>query len=621
MSIHYTLTPSNPEAHIFSVQLQVPSPDPAGQLLTLPNWIPGSYMIRDFARNILSISASSEGKSVPLSKTDKSSWQAPAGLRNLVVEYQVYAWELSVRAAHLDTTHGFFNGTSLFLAVEGSEHQPCLLELVRPSGEAYAAWGVATSMKKQQQSADDFSVYETADYDELIDHPVEMGCFERLEFEACGVPHELVLTGQYTTDNTRLVEDLKLICEAQIRFFGEPAPVDRYVFLVMVVGSGYGGLEHRASTSLLITRDHLPAPGTPQHVGRYDDKYISFLGLCSHEYFHTWNVKRIKPATFIPYQLKAESHTELLWFFEGVTSYYDDLFLVRCGLLDHQHYLELLAKTITRVYRGPGRHKQSVADSSFDAWTRFYKQDENAPNAIVSYYAKGALVALCLDSLIRMHSKGRYSLDDLMLELWQHWLNADSESGSGSEGFPVGVTQQQIESIASRLAGCDLGAFFKLAVFGTEDLDLQESLDRVGVRLDWKVAKSVNDNGGFKVTGTEESTAQKTLTLGMRCTRSEAGLKVDTVFEGGAAQLAGIAAGDLLIALEGLSVLNTPMDEMLCRYQAGTKLTVHAFRHEYLMEFTIRPEPAADDTCWLSLVDDAESDVRFRDWLSTSAPS
>ena len=303
MTIQYQIRPSDPHAHLFSVRLsfKVNSDEPV--VLTLPNWIPGSYMIRDFSRNIVRINANCNGEVCSLQKMDKSRWQLLNCKGQVQIDYDVYAWDLSVRAAHLDNSHGFFNGTSVFLAVEGRENDAVSVEILPPEGGQYSAWKLASSLSPVEVSPAGFGHYQASDYDELIDHPVEMGDFTRITFDACNVPHEVVLTGRFDADLDRISRDLKTICEYQIRFFGEPAPMDKYVFLVMVVGNGYGGLEHRASTSLLVSRKHLPAVGATE----ISDDYLEFLGLCSHEYFHTWNVKRIKPAVFVPYKLQRES--------------------------------------------------------------------------------------------------------------------------------------------------------------------------------------------------------------------------------------------------------------------------------------------------------------------------
>jgi predicted metalloprotease with PDZ domain len=431
-AITYVVTPRRPEAHLFSVELSIPDPGTAPITLSLPAWIPGSYMIRDFARNIVSIAAADAAGPLPIEKLDKQTWrltprQTPnevSGDRALTLTYEVYAWELTVRSAHLDRTHGYFNGPSLFLRVHGRDQAPCCVELRAPADPACADWRVATSLARDVEEQPetgrwDFGRFVADDYDDLIDHPVEMGHFDVLAFRVGEVPHWMAISGRHQGDLVRLTADLGPICAEHAALFGE-LPLDRYLFLTQVVGDGYGGLEHRFSTSLLCSRDDLPESlATSAGGGRAGGDYRKFLGLCSHEYFHLWNVKRIRPAVFADAGLEHEVHTRLLWAFEGITSYYDDLALVRSGRIDVTGYLELLAETITKVQRNPGRLEQTVAESSFDAWTKFYKQDENAPNAIVSYYGKGAITALALDLTIRRDTDGRASLDDVMRALWQ----------------------------------------------------------------------------------------------------------------------------------------------------------------------------------------------------------
>ena len=309
--IRYQICSRNPASHYFDVSIRIDKPEASGQRLRLPNWIPGSYMIRDFARNLLDLRAHSPEGEVRLEQIDKSNWRADPCDTDLTIEYKVYAKDLSVRAAHLDHSHGYYNGSSVFLEVVGQADQPCEVMIERPEPEFCADWKLATSLKRKQAEAYGFGLYEAFDYDDLIDHPVEMGAFTRIPFEACGVPHDIILTGRFECDEVRLAADLKTICEHYIRFFGEPAPMEYYQFQVMVIGDGYGGLEHRASTSLVASRASLPKPGQDAVEGDYRD----FLGLCSHEYFHTWNVKRIKPAVYQPYDLQDEVYTDLLWAF------------------------------------------------------------------------------------------------------------------------------------------------------------------------------------------------------------------------------------------------------------------------------------------------------------------
>lgn len=585
-TIRYHIVPAAPEAHLFEVELTVERPDPAGQLLSLPAWIPGSYMIRDFARNIVWLKAFCDDAPLDVAKVDKQTWRCVPCAGTLTLRYQVYAWDLSVRSAHLDTTHGYFNGTSVFLSVHGREQQPCAVEIVPPHGEQYENWRVATTLPLDGAARWGFGRYRANDYYELIDHPVEMGSFDIIEFEACGVPHAMTLTGRHRADQARLARDLTTICEYHIRLFGEPAPMERYLFQVMITGDGYGGLEHRSSTSLLCSRDDLPLVGQDE----ISDGYRSFLGLCSHEYFHTWNVKRIKPAAFVPYDLSREVHTTLLWAFEGFTAYYDDLALVRTGLIARSSYLELLGQTITRVLRGSGRLKQPVADSSFDTWTKFYKQDENAPNAIVSYYTKGSLVALALDLLIRRGSGERKSLDDVMRALWQ---------GHGLTG--VGVDERAIETLIGAISGTDLSEFFDQALRGTDDLPLAELLAHCGVEFNLRAADGSNDKGGKAGTKNEQPRA----VLGVRSGKDRAGAKLLNVHDGGAAQQAGLAAGDVIIAVAGLKVGNDNLEKICASYSVGCRIQFHAFRRDELMKFDAVLQAAPEDTCYLTFVEGA----------------
>ncbi len=569
--VEYRIRPADPGAHLFAVTCTVHQPDPQGQVFSLPAWIPGSYMIREFARNIVSLFAQADGEPCAVEKLDKHTWRAAArpGTRTLSVHYEVYAWDLSVRSAHLDTTHGFFNGTSVFLAVAGRTDRPCVVTVDKPEAEPCRHWKLITSLPPEHGRAGDahrFGRFRAGDYDELIDHPVEMGEFTLARFEAAGVPHDIALTGRHDCDLDRLCADLKRVCEWQIGLFGKPAPVDYYAFLTMVVGDGYGGLEHRASTALICSRADLPWKG----MEGLPEGYRTFLGLCSHEYFHTWNVKRIKPAAFTPYDLGRENHTRLLWAFEGFTSYYDDLALVRSGVIGVDDYLELLGKMISNVMRGSGRLKQSVAESSFDAWTKYYRQDENAPNAIVSYYAKGALIALALDLQLRAGSAGRTCLDDVMRLLWQR-------HGLTGEGVPEDGIFAAVREVGGDRLGGRLARWLERAVEAREDLPLARLLRTMGLTLD-------------------ASPANAAPALGWKLGGSDGEAKVLNVHDGGSAQAAGVAAGDVLVALDGLKVTSAKgLDAMLARRRAGDEATLHLFRRDELMSFRVTlAEPAAD---------------------------
>ena len=323
-TLHYRVELFNPNAHQYRVTLTVPQPV-AQQCFSLPAWIPGSYLIRDFARNIVQIEAHTAGSEMKISQLDKHRWQAGNETGSeLVIECLIYAFDTSVRSAFLDGLRGFFNGTSLFLQVAGTEQSPCELELVKPMGPL-ADWQVATGLPSVTTDNQGFGLYRAENYEQLIDCPFEMGGadseFERIEFVAAGIPHSIVLNGRHNVDATRLAADLKIVCEQQISLFGDKPPFDDYVFLTQVTTGSYGGLEHMNSTALVCGRGDLPLPGDSQMT----DEYRQFLGLCSHEYFHCWNVKRIRPKAFAEGGLQEEVYSGLLWAFEGITSYYDDL--------------------------------------------------------------------------------------------------------------------------------------------------------------------------------------------------------------------------------------------------------------------------------------------------------
>lgn len=582
-SILYSVTPFDPAGHRLHVRLTLENPNPEGQLLSLPAWIPGSYLIRDFSRQIESIEATSATEPVAIRKKDSHTWQCAPCLGELTVEYTVYAWDLSVRGAHFDDAHAFFNGTSVFLCAVGQEHEACHVELLPPPHRN--DWTVHTSLREASghprgASRHGFGYYKAPSYDALIDHPVELGTPQVVCFEVHGAEHEMVFTGVIPgLDLERIASDTAKICAAQIELF-EPescrAPfldsADRYVFMTMVTGDGYGGLEHRASTALMASRHDLPVRAQ-ENAG---EGYQTFLGLVSHEYFHTWNVKRIKPAVFAPYDLARETHTQLLWVFEGFTSYYDDLMLVRSGVIQETDYLRLLGKVIAAVQRSGGRFKQSVAESSFDAWTRYYKQDENSPNALVSYYTKGSLVALGLDITIRHATQGQRSLDDVMRLLWQRY-GRDFYLGSAT-----GVAEDDIAGLIQEATGVDVSDFLARHAYGREDVPLETLLALKGIQVTWKPASTLPS-------------------LETRLRGIQGTTQIATAYEGGAAHAAGLSAGDVIIAVDGLKVGDPASLERLLRaYQAGDVVTMHVFRRDELRAFHVELDPPAVTECLLT---------------------
>jgi predicted metalloprotease with PDZ domain len=562
--VRYRIEPQSLHAHLYAVTLEIDQPAPQ-QVVSLPVWIPGSYLVREFARHLQGLQARQGRRALAVRQLDKCTWQVDCDPQQpLRLQYQVYAYDSSVRAAWLDARRGFFNGTSLCLRAHGQEDRPHTLQLDR--GAAPADWEVATGLQAHAIDRRGFGLYRARDYDELVDCPVELGRFWHGEFEAGSTPHLFIVSGAPPSfDGERLLADAQRICETVIRFWhpggrrrrGDRPPFDRYVFLLQASDDGYGGLEHRNSTALLCARRDLPRHGQPAGEG-----YTTLLGLISHEYFHTWNVKRLRPAEFAHYDYSRENYTELLWFFEGYTSYYDDLLLRRAGLIDNATYLRLLGKTINQLLQTPGRRVQTVAQASFDAWIKYYRVDENTPNATVSYYGKGALVALCLDLSLR--AQGHGSLDEVMRALWQRCA-----------GGPM--REDDLLAVLQERTGRSWAAELRRWVHSTAELPLQPLLAGQGVSITLEPAPL----------------AQR---LGLRVQESN-GLHIKTVLRGGAAEQAGMAAGDEWVAVEAGRERSLwrmqRLDDLLLYAGTQTRLHVWVARDRQLLRLPLRlPEQA-----------------------------
>ncbi|TAH12907.1 MAG: M61 family peptidase [Curvibacter sp.] len=602
--VHYQVEVLDLHAHLFRVTLTVPSPA-ATQTLRLPVWIPGSYLVREFAKHLQNLEARQSGKRVAVLQTDKAGWELRCTPGTpLQVQYEVYAFDNSVRTAWLDATRGFFNGTSLCLQVPEQTHAPHTLALV--ASDALKGWSVATGLEPVRVTKAGFGLYRAVSYDTLVDCPVEMGPFWCGSFEAYGIPHRFVVAGAPPSfDGTQLLADTQAICEAELRFWhGDSVgadikkvsasrkrtagqshiPFKNYVFMLNAVHDSYGGLEHNNSTALICNRKDLPrlprstlAPTTHKQP----EGYTTLLGLISHEYFHTWNVKRLRPAELATYDYRAENYTQLLWFFEGFTSYYDDLLLRRSKRIDNTTYLKLLGKTINQVLQTPGRLVQSVAQSSFDAWVKYYRQDENTANATVSYYTKGSLVGLCLDLTLR--AEGKTTLDAVMRGLWTRCAG-----GPMAEADLLAVLQDQGgRSFAKEIAHW---------VHSTKELPVAELLERHGVQVNRE----------------PDQVAQQ---LGLRV-KENGGLFIQQVLRGGAAEKAGFAAGDewLAVQTEGEPWRMQALDDLTLYTGKAKKVTALVSRDKRLMNlFLTLPAPttavrlsirdAAATTKWLDGID------------------
>ena len=541
--LHYQIEFDDYRQHLIHVTLRfLANPN---QELWLPTWIPGSYLIREFAKHIESVTASDEaGRILNIKKTAKNRWQLFNTDHELItVEYDVYAYDLSVRGAYVDQTRLYVNPAYVCLALQDQAQSPCEVELFLP--DELKHFQLATGLPSKSLVKGRFTL-KADHYDQLIDSPFELAEQTRFAFDAQGIAHEFVISGKHNANIKRLKTDIEKICQTEIALFGS-APFQNYTFMTMATGNSYGGLEHCNSTSLITPREDLPKANEAQEPSK---DYQRFLGLCSHEYFHAWLVKFIRPENFVNYDLQQESYTSLLWIFEGFTSYYDDLILLRSGVISQKTYLDLLKAQIDRYLQNPGRSIQSVSESSFDAWIKFYRQDENSNNAATSYYNKGCLVALCLDLGLRLRGS---SLDALLRRLYEN-----AQQG-------IQVHEQTIFDLCQELTGDNWVEQINHLIHGTEELPLAQLLPEFGV--------------GYRLK------YDKALPFGLKVTDKAEGVVIQQVRRDSTAAQAGLSAHDVIIAIDGLKA----SEKLLAKYtkQEGT-FTVLAFRRDELLQLELQ---------------------------------
>jgi len=540
--IKYQITPKNINAHCFEVQLTLTNPTPSGQIFSLPNWIPGSYLVRDFSKHIISIQAHSNGKPITIKKLDKNHWITQPCKQNITLTYQVYAYDLSVRCAYLSNQRAFFNGSSVFLKAVNFDDTPCQVTIHYPTTPVLGQWSCATTLKLTSKHPT-HEIYTAENYQDLIDHPVEMADFTRFEFSVANTPHAMTITGTHNTDIPRLQSDLHRICQHHIRFFGANIPFDTYLFLTLATTQDYGGLEHKKSTSLICSRKELPTPDQPAIT----PQYTRFLALCSHEYFHAWWIKTIKPASFHQLNMNRENYTEQLWIFEGFTSYYDELTLLRTQLLSIEQYLTLFAQTITKVQQSTGRHKQSLAESSFDAWTKFYQQDENAPNAIVSYYTKGAILAFILDIEIRKRTNDKHTLDSVIRVIYKDYQE-------------TGLEDDTVQKVVENLTQSDFSTFFEQYLYGVTDLPLQNAFNYIGIHCNF--THKENDLSP----------------IGIAINKTQTYATITHILDNSCAQNAGLYVNDQILSINNNKVKAQDLPKTIASYTEGDTLTLTLLR-------------------------------------------
>jgi predicted metalloprotease with PDZ domain len=547
-TVTYRVAFPEPHTHLFDVVTRVPLPEGRDAVdLALPAWTPGSYRVRDFSRHIQDFEASA-----PITKIDKQTWRFHvAGKRDLELRYKVYANELTVRTAHLDDRHAYFNGANLFLYVAGETARPARLEIATiPAG-----WTVATGLDPAADGT--ANAFEARSYDELIDAPVDVAAFARADFDVDGVPHRIFMDGEGNYELTKLRDDIEKIVRSELAMWGGAPPYPHYTFITHCVPDGVpgGGLEHGNSTTLMFQRFKF----------RPRDKYEDFLALVSHEFFHLWNVKRLRPRELGPFEYRGETYTRALWIVEGVTSYYDELFLRRAGIWDADAYLRKTAEHVNNVQETPGRGHQSLEDSSFDAWIKYYQRNEHSHNATISYYEKGQLVAWLLDLEIRSRSRGERSLDDVMRELYRE----HPETGPGYD-------PARFEALASRAAGSDLSGFFADYVRGVKELDYDRHLAPFGLRLVLEPRSKAES---------KSPEPELRARLGAKTRGGEGGrVHVYEVLEGTPAWRAGVQPGDELLAIDGFKASADAVEARLHERKPGDKVALALFRGDRLVQ-------------------------------------
>lgn len=564
--LHYQIEFDDYKQHLVHVTIRfLANPN---QELWLPTWIPGSYLIREFSKHIESVKAYDEaGRMLDIKKTSKNRWRLFNTDHELMtIEYDVYAYDLSVRGAYVDQTRLYINPACVCLALEGQEQSACEVEVFLP--DELKHFQLATGLASKSLVKGRFTL-KADHYDQLIDSPFELADQTRFSFETHGIEHEFVISGPHNANIDRLKADIEKICAAEINMFGS-APFKNYTFMTMATGNSYGGLEHCNSTSLITPRDDLPKSNEPTEPSK---DYQRFLGLCSHEYFHSWLVKFIRPENFANYNLHQEGYTSLLWIFEGFTSYYDDLILLRSGVISQKSYLDLLKAQIDRYLQNPGRFVQTVAESSFDAWIKFYRQDENSNNAGTSYYNKGSLVALCLDLGLRLRGS---SLDALMRRLYENTQNG------------MQVNERTIFDLCKELTGDNWIEQINHLINTTDELPLDQLLPEFGLSYRVKTDKS--------------------LPLGLKLVDKPEGVLVQSARRESVGAKAGISANDVIIAIDGLKA-STKLIEKYAKQ--GGAYTVFAFRRDELISFEV--DCATSDLTEVELV--VEDQAKTEKWL------
>lgn len=539
IKINYNLKMTNPNSHYFEVEMQLSDIKAKELKIKMPVWAPGSYLVREFAKSVNLVKVKdADGNAIKVKKENKNTWVIPTKkIKDLTINYEVYAFELSVRTSFLDDSHGYINGTSVFMYVDDAKNTPGTLKI-----EPHPTFKkISTTLKPGGNN-----LYTFKNYDELVDSPIEIGNHETFSFDAAGVKHTVAMYGESNYNEDVLIRDMSKIIEAETAIFGQN-PNEEYLFIIHNLTDGGGGLEHTNSTSLQVNR------------WTYEgDAYIGFLSLVAHEYFHLWNVKRLRPKALGPFDYDNENYTDLLWVMEGFTSYYDELVLRRAGFYTEEEYIGKLVGTINYVNSLPGNKVQPVAHSSFDAWIKAYRHNENSSNTTISYYSKGQILAAMLDLYIINKFNAEKGLDHFLQHLWKEFYGKD---GSG-------FTEEEFQASLEGFIGEDMDWFFDKYVYGTEDINFQKFFDAVGVKL-------------------VMSKRPVQPSLGIRTSDTGGNLIVTSVRSGSGAEKGGISVNDEILSIDGWRASSSSIRNIVSQKNIGDTVEIMLSRDNIIKTYVI----------------------------------
>jgi predicted metalloprotease with PDZ domain len=540
-SVSYTVSFPEPHTHYLEVTLRIEDYREPRLRLKMPVWAPGSYLVREFARNVEEVKATVKGQPVTVEKSDKNTWVVPVNAQGPVeVRYKVYANELSVRTSFVNEEHGYINGTSVFMYADGLKELPLTLKVI-----PHPSWKViSTGLRKGSGMWD----LKAADYDELADSPIEIGNHKVFDFTAAGTLHHVAMFGEGNYNADTLRKDMARIAEACTKVFGD-APNKEYTFIVHNITVPSGGLEHANSTTLQVNRwTYVPGKS-----------YNQFLSLVAHEYFHLWNVKRLRPVQLGPFDYDRENYTSLLWVMEGFTSYYDEHILRRTGIVSENEYLETLAGDISSLENQPGSRVQSAAESSFDAWIKQYRPNENSYNTTISYYSKGLVLGALLDLELLNATSGEKGLDEVMRYLYDNFYRKGNK----------GITEADMEKAVEAVAGKSMQQFFADYVYGTKVPDYTRAFSFAGL----------------DIRNTNPDTAKAY--LGANLTEKEGRLMVKNVLRGTSAYEGGLNVDDEIIAADGYRMSNDKLSRLIAGKKPGDKVRITVSRDDVIREYTL----------------------------------